>query len=110
MYIAQDFVVSTILKSSAQRASVFQILEGDCPIPSESKVEEHEVLGDDRSGRTTEVEGERIFNRTEVMEFENEILRKVALRTPDDPTDADRSKTKLVYSIKLSIRTERSNS
>lgn len=104
MDIAQDFVVSTILKGPAQCASVLQILEGDCPVPGEPKVEEQEVLGDDWSSRATEVERERIFNRTKIMEFENEILWKEALRTPYDPTDANLRKTELVCSIILSIR------
>ena len=70
-------------------------------------MEEQEVLGDDRSSGTTEVEGEGIFNRTEIMELENEILREEALRTPDDPTDANWRKTKLVCSIILSIHLQR---
>ena len=65
-------------------------------------MEEHEVLGDYWSSGATEVEGERIFNGTEVMKFEYEILRKVSLRTPDDPTDANGTETKLVYSTALS--------
>lgn len=101
MDIAQNFVVSTFFKGPAQRASVLQILEGNSPISSEPKVKEQEVLGDDRSSRTAEVERERIFNRTEVVEFENEILGKITLLSPDDPTDANRRKTKLVYSIRL---------
>ena len=59
-------------------------------------MEEQEVLGDDRSSGSTEVEGERILDGAEIMEFENEILRKVTLRTPDDPADADRGKTELI--------------
>lgn len=56
MDVAQDFVVPTVLEGSAQRAGVRQILEGNFPVPSEPKVEEHEVLSDYRSSRTTEVE------------------------------------------------------
>lgn len=58
MDVAQDFVVSTILKGSAQRTSVLQILKGYCPVPSKPKVEEHEILSDYRSSRATEVERE----------------------------------------------------
>jgi len=78
-------------------------LEGDSPIPSKPKVEEHEVLNEYLSSRATEVERERIFNRPEIMEFENEILREEVLRAPDDPTDANRSETKFIYSTRLSI-------
>lgn len=38
------------------------------------------------------------------MELENEILREETLRAPDDPTDADRTETKFIYSTRLSIR------
>jgi len=42
------------------------------------------------------------------MELKDEILRKEILRTPDDPTDADLRKTKLICSMTLSIRWVRS--
>ena len=103
MNIAEDFEVSTVLEGPAQCTSVLQILEGDCSVPSEPKVEEHEILSDDRSSWTTEVEGEGIFNRTEVMEFENKVLWEETFRTPDDPTHADLRKTKFVCSGMLSI-------
>jgi len=96
MNIAQDFVVSAVLKSPAQCASIRQILKGDCSVSSEPKVEEHEVLSNDWSSRATEVEGERIFNRAKIVEFENEILWEEFLRTPDDPTNANLSKAELV--------------
>ena len=71
MDIAQDFIVSTILEGSAQRTSVLQILEGDRSVPSEPKVDEQEILGEYRSGGTTEVEGERILDGTEIVELKN---------------------------------------
>ena len=37
------------------------------------------------------------------MEFENKVLGEEMLRTPDDPTDADRSETKFVCSTILSV-------
>jgi len=76
MDIAQDFVISAILEGSAQRTSVLQILEGDRPVPSEPKVEEHEILSEYRGGGTTEVERERVLDGTKIMEFKNEILRE----------------------------------
>ena len=104
MDVAQDFVVSTILEGSAQRTSVLQILEGDCPVPSEPKMDEHKILGEYRSGRTTEVERERILDGTEIMEFENEIFREEVFRTPDDPTNANWRKTELICSMTLSTQ------
>jgi len=71
-------------------------LKGDCPVPSKPEVEEHKVLGDYWGGGTTEVERERVFNRSKIMEFENKILREEILRTPDNPTYADRDTTKLM--------------
>lgn len=103
MDVAQDLVVSTVLEGAAQSTSIFQILKSDCPVPRKPKVEEHEVLGNYRGSGTTEVERERIFNRSEIMEFENEILREEFLRTPDDPTYADRGATELICSVGLSI-------
>lgn len=102
MDVTQNLVVSTIVESSAQRASVLQVLEGDRPVPCKPKVEEHEVLSDYRSSRATKVERERIFNGAEIMEFENKVLREEILRAPDDPTDANLSKTKLICSVILS--------
>jgi hypothetical protein len=67
-------------------------------------VDEHEVLSEYRSSRATEVERERIFDRAEIMEFENEILREEILRTPDDPTDANLRETKLICSVILSMQ------
>ena len=104
MDIAQDFIVSTVLEGPAQRASIPQILEGDRPVPGEPKVDEHEVLSDYWSCGTTEIKGERIFNGTEVMKFENEILREELLRTPDNPTNANLGETKLICSVTLSTR------
>ena len=104
MDIAQDFVVSAVLKGSAQCATVLQILEGDRPVPREPKVEEHEVLSDYRSSRAAEVQGERIFDRTEIMEFENEILGEETLRTPDYPADANLDKAVLICSMTLSTQ------
>ena len=108
MDIAQDFVVSTILEGSAQRTSVLQILEGDRPVPSKPKVDEHEILGEYRSGGTTEVERERILDRTEIMELKDEILREEMFRTPDDPTDANLRKAELICSMTLSTQRVRS--
>lgn len=103
MDIAQDFVVSAVLKGPAQCAGILEVLEADCPVSSESEVEEQEVLSDDWSCRATEVEGERVFDRAEIMEFENEILWEETLRTPDNPTDANLSKAELVCNTILSI-------
>jgi len=96
MDVAQDFVVSTVLEGPAQRAGIPQILEGDRPVPGEPEVEEHKILSDYWSCRATEIKRERIFNGTEIMEFENEVLREQLLRTPDNPTDANLGETKLM--------------
>jgi hypothetical protein len=105
--LAQDFIVSTLLEGSAQCASILQILEGDCPVPCKPEVEEHEVLSDDRRSGATEVEGERVFNGTKIMELEDEILREEVLRAPDNPTDANRGKSEFVCSIILTIHLAR---
>ena len=66
-------------------------------------MEEHEVLGDYWGSWATEVERERIFDRTEIMKFENEILWEEALRTPNDPTDADLREAILICNTTLSL-------
>jgi len=96
MDVTQDLIISTILQSSAQCAGVLQVLEGDSPISGKPKVEEHEVLSDDGGSRTTEVERERKFNGTEIMDFENEIFWEEMLGTPDDPTDTNLGQTKFM--------------
>ena len=60
-------------------------------------------MGDYRGGGTTEVERERIFDRSEIVEFKNKILREEFMGTPDDPTYANLATTKLICSEGLSI-------
>jgi len=103
MDLAQYFVVATILKGSAQRTSVLQILESDCPVPSKPKVEEQKVLSDYLGSGATEIERKRIFDGAKIMEFKNEVLREETLRTPDHPADANWSETKLICSTRLRI-------
>ena len=61
-------------------------------------MEEVKKLGNDGRRWSREVEGERVFHRTEVMEFEYEILWKVLLVSPYNPSYADVTEPKFVAS------------
>jgi hypothetical protein len=55
-----------------------------------------EVLYDDWRSGARKVEREGVLNRTEIMEFKNEIFGKMGLVAPEDPTNTNISQSKLV--------------
>jgi hypothetical protein len=57
---------------------------------------EVEVLRNDRRGRAREVERERVLDRAEIVQLEDEVLREVGLVAPDNPADATVRKSELV--------------
>lgn len=61
-------------------------------------------MGDYRGGGTTEIERERIFDRSEIVKFKYKILREEFIGTPDDPTYANLATTKFICNEELSIR------
>lgn len=94
--VAQDHEQAALLEGTAQQTGILQILEGDVPVTLEPEVHEVEVLRDDRVRWTREVERERVLDRPEVVQLEDEVLRKVSLVPPDDPADTDVGKTEFV--------------
>ena len=55
-----------------------------------------EILRNDGGCGTGEVERKGIFNRTEVVELENEVFREVFLGAPDNPTNTNVGETEFV--------------
>lgn len=64
MNIRENVKVSAAFESTAKKTSIFEIVDGDVAITFKAKMDEVEVLGDDRSGGTGKVERERVFDRT----------------------------------------------
>lgn len=96
VHIAQNRIISTLLERTRKQARVLQIRKGNAAVTLKAKVDEVEVLRDDRSSRSREIERETIFDGTKVMQLEDEVLRKVSLVPPDDPADTDVGKTEFV--------------
>jgi hypothetical protein len=96
MNVTQHCVILTLLKSTTQEPSISQVIQSHCTIPLETKMDEVEVLRDDRCSRAREVQRKRIFNRTQVMQLKNEVLWKVGLISPDNPPNTYIAQPKLV--------------
>jgi hypothetical protein len=96
--ITDDSIISRTFECTAQQPGVLHISKADCSISFKTEMEEVEILGNDRRRWSRKVEGERIFHRTEVMEFKDEILWKVFLVSPDNPSYADVAEPKFVAS------------
>lgn len=98
MDITDDSIISCTFECTAQQPGVLHICKADSSISFKSEMEQVEILGDDGCRWSREVEGKRIFHRTEVMEFKDEILWKVLLVSPDNPSYAHVTETKFVAS------------
>jgi hypothetical protein len=61
-------------------------------------MQEVKILGNDGRCWSREVQGERIFHRTKVMEFKDEILWKVFFISPDNPPYANVTEPEFVAS------------
>jgi len=59
-------------------------------------MEEIEILRNNGCCGTGEVQGERIFDRAEVVKFEDEVLGKMSLVSPYDPANPDVAQTEFV--------------
>lgn len=59
-------------------------------------MQEVEVLSNNRSGWSREVERERVLDRAEVVKFKDEILGQVGFVAKDDPTNSDISEPKFM--------------
>ena len=89
MYIAQNRVISGAFQSATQEASILQVIQRHRTVPLEPQMEKVEVLGNDRSCRSREVEGEGVFDGSEVVQFENELFRKMCFVPPYNPPYAN---------------------
>ena len=98
MDVTDDTIISRTFECATQQPGVLHISKADGSISFKSEMEEVEILGNNRRRWSRKVEGERIFHRTEVMEFKDEILWKVFLVSPDNPSYADVTEPKFVAS------------
>lgn len=96
MHITENGVVTALLKRTRKETRILHVSEGNTPEALEAKMNEVEVLRDDGRSRAREVEGEAVFDGTEVVQFEDQVLREMGLVPPDDPANADVGKTELV--------------
>lgn len=81
-----------------QEACIGEAILHDGAETVKAQVYEVVVLGNNLSSGTGEVEGVRFFSASEVMKLEDEVLGKIGLIAPDDPTNAG------VYQPKLMAR------
>jgi hypothetical protein len=96
--LTDDSIVSRMFECTAQQPGVLHICKADRSISFKTEMEEVEILGDDGRRWSREVEGKRIFHRTEVMEFKDEILWKVLLVSPHNPSYAHVTEPKFMAS------------
>ena len=62
------------------------LLDRDGSVPFESEMDKAPVLSDDGSGWTGEVEREGVFDRAEVVQFEDEFFGEMSCVSPDCPS------------------------
>jgi hypothetical protein len=96
MDITQNRVITAFLQSPAQGSCILEIIQGDGPISLKSEVNEVKILGNDRCCGSREVERKRIFDRTKVVELEDEVFGEVGFVPEDHPTNPYVCKPKLV--------------
>lgn len=94
--VTEDLEEAALLERAREQAGVLHVVERDGAVALEAEVQEVEVLRDDRVRWTREVERERVLDRAEVVQLEDEVLREVLLGAPDDPANTDVGKTELV--------------
>lgn len=96
MDVAEDLEQAAVLQRPAQQPRVLQIVIRDGLVSLKAEMHEVEVLCDDRVGGAREVQRERVLDRAEVVQLEDQVLGQVLLRPPDDPSDTDVRESKLV--------------
>ncbi len=97
--ITKDSIVTAILQRSTEESSVRQVVQGDGPVAFESEMNEIEVLRNDMCRRAREVKGEGVFNRPQVVKFEDELFRKMGFVSPYNEPHSAVDTTKLVTSV-----------
>ena len=96
MDVTENCVVASLLQGTAEQSRILEIRQPNGAITLETKMNEVEVLGDDRRRRSREIEGEGILHRSKVMKLEDQIFGKVGLVTPDDPSNSDIAQSELM--------------
>lgn len=75
-----------MLKGPTQQPSVREHVLHDVTVSGESQMNEIEVLSDDLCARSGKVQRVRLLSAAQVVELENEMLRQIALVSPDNPS------------------------
>jgi hypothetical protein len=89
-------VPSCGLERLGKEASVAQAVFHDGSVACESEMDQVVVLGDDLGSGTREVEGVGFFCSTQVVQLEDQVLRKHRLVTPNYPAHTSVDEAKLV--------------
>jgi hypothetical protein len=96
MNIAQHGEEACSFKGTGEGTCILHVDQGDIAIALETEMEEAEILRDDRMRRSREVQRERVFHRTKVVELKNEVFGEILCGAPDNPAHSNVTKTKLV--------------
>jgi hypothetical protein len=85
-----------MLQSSTQQPSIRQHVLHDAAVAGETEMDEVVVLCDDLCSRAREVECVRLLSSSQIMELKDQVLGKIALVSPDNPTHAGIYEAELV--------------
>src|SRR5258707_15604420 len=99
--IAEYRIASGFFQGTAKNPSIFHVGQTNLTISFVSKIEEIEILSDDRSCRSRKIQRKRVFNRTKVVKLENQLFGKIVFISPDRPSDADIGQAKLMAAEKI---------
>jgi hypothetical protein len=94
--IAEYCIISSFFQSPTKNPGIFHACKTNLAITFMSKIDEIEVLSDDRGCRSREIQRKRVLYRAEVVKLEYQLLGKVFFISPDNPSDADIAQAKLV--------------
>jgi hypothetical protein len=96
MNIAQHGEEACSFKGTGEGTCILEVAQCDVAIALETKTKQVEILRDDRMRRSREVQRERVFHRSKVVELKNEVFGEILWGAPDHPAHSNVAKTKLV--------------
>lgn len=96
MNVTQHGEIATSFKGTGEGTCILEVSQSDIAIALETETEEVEILCDDRMRRSREVQRERVFHRTQVMELKDKVFGEILCFAPDNPAHSNVCKTKLV--------------
>lgn len=96
MDVTEDSEVARSLQSPAEKPSILHVCQTDRPISFEAQMKEVEILRDNRRCWSGEVQRERVFHRSKVVELEDEFFGEVGLVPPDHPSNTHIAQTEFV--------------